>query len=213
MKIVLPDLPYAYDALEPHISKKTLHHHHDKHHKAYVDKAADLVKGTRFADMAVEEIVVATANSEEHKTLFNQAAQVWNHTFYWNCMAPKGGGTPPADVKSAIEKDFGGFDKFREAFKQAGTGQFGSGYVWLVGEGGKLKVRGTPNAMNPTVDKQFVLLTSDVWEHTYYLDYQEGRAKYLDAFLDNLINWKFVAQNFERMSKAGDPLEAARLAA
>lgn len=213
MKIVLPDLPYGYEALAPHVSADTLHFHHDKHHKAYVDKARELTKGTRFESMDVEDIIVEIGGNSEHQKLFNQVAQVWNHTFYWNCMAPNGGGTPSGDVASLIERDFGSYDTFRQQFKQAGVDQFGSGYVWLVSEGGKLKVRNTPNAVTPLVDNQFVLLTSDVWEHTYYLDYQNRRADYLDVFLDNLVNWRFVAENCERLHKARNAVEAAKLAA
>lgn len=213
MKIVLPDLPYGYEALAPHMSAETLHFHHDKHHKAYVDKARELTKGTRFESMDVEDIIAEIGGNSEHQKLFNQVAQVWNHTFYWNCMAPNGGGKPSGDVASLIERDFGGYDAFRQQFKQAGVDQFGSGYVWLVSEGGKLKVRNTPNAVTPLVDDQFVLLTSDVWEHTYYLDYQNRRADYLDVFLDNLVNWRFVAENCERLHKARSAVEAARLAA
>ena len=213
MKIVLPNLPYEYDALSPHVSADTLRFHHDKHHRAYVDKARELTEGTQFEGMEVEDIIAEIGGQAEHQKLFNQIAQVWNHTFYWNCMSLNGGGQPSGDAADAIARDFGGYDEFRKQFKQAGVDQFGSGYVWLVSDGGTLKVRSTPDALTPLVDRQFVLLTSDVWEHSYYLDYQNRRDDYLDRFLDRLVNWRFVAENFERMQRSRNPIDAGRMAA
>ena len=213
MKITLPTLPYGYDALAPNISAETLHFHHEKHHKAYVEKALELTEGTKFMRMDVEDILMEVGHRPEHQKLFNQVAQVWNHTFYWHCMTPEGGNTPPDDVLSLIERDFGSYERFRDEFKETGVSEFGSGYVWLVCENGQLKVRSTTDAMTPILDSQFVLLSSDVWEHTYYLDYQNRRPDYLQAFLDNLVNWKFVAQNLERMERSTSALEASRLAA
>jgi Fe-Mn family superoxide dismutase len=195
MAYTLPDLPYDYSALEPYISKSTLEFHHDKHHAAYVSKFNDAVKGTNLDNQSLEEVIKTTANNPEKTGIFNNAAQAWNHTFYWQCMKPNGGGTPGGDLAKKIEADFGSFDKFVEEFKTAGATQFGSGWAWLVLDGNTLKVVKTLNADNPITQGQTPLLTMDVWEHAYYLDYQNKRPAYIDDFVSKLINWDFVAKN------------------
>jgi superoxide dismutase, Fe-Mn family len=197
MTFTLPPLPYAENALEPFISAKTLSFHHGKHHKAYVDKANELVAGTPLATATIEQVIMESAKDPAKQPIFNNAAQVWNHTFYWNCMKPNGGGTPTGDIAKRIEADLGGMDKFKEAFKAAGVGQFGSGWAWLVLDGGKLKVMKTPNADLPMAHGQKALLTMDVWEHAYYLDYQNRRPDYITTFMDKLINWEFVERNLQ----------------
>ncbi|MGB3651975.1 MAG: superoxide dismutase [Rivularia sp. (in: cyanobacteria)] len=191
----LPSLPYDYTALEPAISKSTLEFHHDKHHASYVSKYNDAVKGTELDKKSIEEVIKEIAGNSEKQGLFNNAAQAWNHTFYWQCMKPNGGGTPGGDLAKKIDADLGGFDKFVEAFKSAGATQFGSGWAWLVLDNGTLKVTKTLNADNPLTSGQTPLLTMDVWEHAYYLDYQNKRPAYIDDFLGKLVNWDFVAQN------------------
>ncbi|WBQ11452.1 superoxide dismutase [Hyphomonadaceae bacterium ML37] len=196
MAFTLPDLPYARDALAPHISGETLDFHHGKHHKAYVDKANDLVKGTDL-ESADLETAIRAAWKDKNTALFNNAAQIWNHTFYWNSMSPKGGGKPSGKLAEAIDRDFGSFEKFADAFKTAGAGQFGSGWAWLVVKDGKLEVRKTPNAETPITEAGVTpLLTMDVWEHAYYLDFQNRRPDYMGAFLGHLVNWDFAAENF-----------------
>lgn len=197
MAITLPPLPYAQNALEPHISGNTLGFHHGKHHNAYVTNLNKLIEGTELAGKSLEDIIHAAAKDASKAGIFNNAAQVWNHTFYWNSMKPNGGGLPSGDLAAQINADFGGFDAFKEAFKNAGTTQFGSGWAWLVLDGGKLKVTKTPNADLPMAHGQTALLTVDVWEHAYYLDYQNRRPDYLDTFLNHLVNWDFAAQNLK----------------
>lgn len=195
MAFELPPLPYAKSALEPHISLKTLEFHHDHHHRTYVEKLNKLVARTPFEKKPLEEIILATGKSDRKPDgeIFNNAAQVWNHTFLWNCMRPKGGGKPDGELARRIDEAFGGLDKFHEAFKAAATGQFGSGYAWLVAANGRLQVRNSANAHTPMVDGQTALLVCDVWEHAYYLDYQDKRAEFVDVFLDHLVDWDFVA--------------------
>jgi superoxide dismutase, Fe-Mn family len=195
MAFELPPLPYDKSALEPHVSAKTLEFHHGKHHQAYVTNLNNLVKDTPMANQSLEEIIKATAKDESKAGIFNNAAQVWNHTFFWNSMKPKGGGKPSGDLAAKIDQAFGGLDKFKEQFKTAAVGQFGSGWAWLVGDGGQLKITKTPNAVNPMSQGQTALLTCDVWEHAYYLDYQNRRPDFVQSFLDNLVNWDFVAKN------------------
>ncbi len=193
--LALPDLPYADTALAPHVSQQTLQIHWGKHHRAYVDKANGLLKGSDLAGRPLEEIVRAAA-AKGDQALFNNAAQAWNHAFYWKGMSPKGGGRPTGGLKDRIDADFGSIEKLKEALAAAATGQFGSGWAWLVLEGGQLKVTKTANAETPlTVAGQKPLLTIDVWEHAYYLDYQNRRADYVTAFLDKLLNWDFAAEN------------------
>ncbi|MBI1365630.1 MAG: superoxide dismutase [Fe] [Alphaproteobacteria bacterium] len=198
MPITLPDLPYAQGALAPHISAQTLEFHHGKHHKAYVDKTNELIKGGKLDNAPLEEIVRA-AEGEKNQALFNNSAQAWNHSFYWKCMKPGGGGAPTGDVARAIEKNFDGYDAFKAAFADAGATQFGSGWAWLVARKGKLEVRKTPNAQVPWTEKGVTpLLIMDVWEHAYYLDYQNRRPAYISSFLDNLVNWDFVNENLAK---------------
>lgn len=194
----LPPLPYAEDALEPHVSARTLSFHHGKHHKTYVDKTNELIEGTEFEKLSLVELIRKAARDGDSQALFNNAAQIWNHDFYWRSMAPKGGAEPKGELGKQIEKDFGSYADFKAHFKEKAAGQFGSGYCWLVLEpGGKLKVITTANAETPIADtKNVPLLTTDVWEHTYYLDYQNKRPAYLDAFLDHLVNWEFAEANF-----------------
>lgn len=192
MAITLPELPYAKDALEPYVSQKTLEFHHDKHHNAYVVNANKLIEGTEFANASLEDIIKGTVGKADKVGIFNNAAQVWNHTFYWNCMKKNGGGKPNGQVAERINSDFGSYEKFIEEFKNAGATQFGSGWAWLVLQDGKLKVMKTPNADTPIAHGITPILTVDVWEHAYYLDYQNRRPDYLSTFVDHLINWDFV---------------------
>jgi Fe-Mn family superoxide dismutase len=194
MPIELPALPYAKDALAPHISAETLDFHHGKHHKAYVDNLNKLIAGTPNESKALEEIVKSSDGG-----VFNNAAQTWNHTFYWNSMKPKGGGSPTGPLLDALNRDFGSVDKFKQALKEAATTQFGSGWAWLVSEGGKLKVTKTANADLPLKHPgQTPLLTCDVWEHAYYIDFRNRRPDYVTAFLDHLANWDFAAANLKK---------------
>ena len=196
MSITLPDLPYDRGALAPHISENTLNYHYGKHHAAYVTNLNKLIDGTDLQNASLEEVVQASAGISTKIGIFNNAAQVWNHTFYWNSMKPSGGGSATGEVASLIEKDFGSFDSFADQFKTAGATQFGSGWAWLVVADGKLEVRKTANADTPLTDASVTpLLTMDVWEHAYYLDYQNARPTYMDVFLKELINWDFVNQN------------------
>jgi Fe-Mn family superoxide dismutase len=196
MAYEFPSLPYAETALEPHISANTLQFHHGKHHAAYVTNYNNLVKDTPMDSMSLEDVIKATANDASKVGIFNNAAQAWNHTFYWNCMKPGGGGSPSGALADKINADFGSFDEFKTVFKQAGATQFGSGWAWLVMDNGTLKVTKTPNADNPLTHGQVPLLTMDVWEHAYYLDYQNRRPDYMDTFLNNLVNWDYVASQF-----------------
>ena len=190
MAFELPDLPYPKDALGPHMSAETLEYHHDKHHAAYVSKTNDLIKGTEFESSTLEDII-----AKADGVLFNQAAQVWNHTFFWSSLSPDGGGQPSGDVAARLDADFGSYDDFRSALTAAATSQFGSGWAWLVEKDGKLDVMKTSNADTPLAQGIKALWTIDVWEHAYYIDYRNARPKFVDAVLDNLINWEFVAQN------------------
>jgi superoxide dismutase, Fe-Mn family len=196
MAYELPPLPYDYTALEPHISKRTLEFHHDKHHAAYVNNFNAAVKGTELDALPIEAVIKATANDAAKAAVFNNGAQAWNHTFYWHSMKPAGGGAPTGALAQKIDADFGSFAKFVEAFKTAGATQFGSGWAWLVLDGGKLQVVKTPNAETPVSKNQKPLLTMDVWEHAYYLDYQNRRPDYIATFLDKLVNWDFANKNF-----------------
>lgn len=196
--LVLPDLPYAQDALQPHMTAETFSFHYGKHHKAYVDNGNKLIEGTKFEKMPIEEMVKASFAPETQK-IFNNAAQVWNHTFFWNSMKPSGGGEPTGALMDKIKEDFGSFDDFKKSFHAAGAGQFGSGWTWLVkGADGKLKTYGTPNAETPISGDDVPLITCDVWEHAYYLDYQNRRPDYLTTFLDHLVNWDFAEANFSK---------------
>lgn len=198
MAFELSRLPFAKDALEPHMSAKTLDFHHGKHHQAYVTALNELIKGQPLEHRPLEEIIKTAHRDAAKAAVFNNAAQVWNHTFFWDSLKPRGGGMPSGDLAGAIERDCGGLDKFREAFKAAAVGQFGSGWAWLVAEGGRLKIRATPNAVNPLAEGQHALLCCDVWEHAYYLDFQNRRPDFVQAFLDHLVNWDFAARNLAR---------------
>jgi len=195
MSYELPTLPYDYTALEPHISKSTLEFHHDKHHASYVSKYNAAVEGTDLDSKPIEAVITAVAGDSSKTGVFNNAAQAWNHTFYWNSMKPGGGGQPTGAIASKIAADFGSYEKFVDAFKTAGSTQFGSGWAWLVLDNGTLKVTKTLNADNPLTTGQVPLLTMDVWEHAYYLDYQNKRPDYIETFLKHLVNWDFVEKN------------------
>jgi superoxide dismutase, Fe-Mn family len=193
--LTLPDLPYPKDALEPHISARTLEFHHGKHHKAYVDNGNKFLEGTDLAGKSQEEIIKQTAGDSSKASIFNNVAQVWNHTFFWQCMKKGGGGKPTGKVAEKINQQFGSYEKFAEEFKAGGVGQFGSGWVWLVANGDQLQIVKTPNAENPMTAGHKPLLVADVWEHAYYLDYQNRRPDFLQTFIDQLINWDFVNAN------------------
>jgi len=201
MALELPALPYAYDALDPYMSAETLEFHHDKHHNAYVETGNKLLEGSGLEGKSLEELVVATYGDKDKAKLFNQVGQHWNHIEFWNMMKPNGGGNIPGELEKKIVEDFGSIDAFKEAFTTAGVGQFGSGWAWLsMNKSGKLVVSGTPNAENPLVHGMTPLLGCDVWEHSYYIDYRNRRPDYIKAFLNDLVNWEYVA---ERFSKAG----------
>jgi len=193
--LVLPPLPYAENALEPVIKAETMRFHYGKHHKGYVDNLNKLISGTDYSELSLEEIISGTAGRPERTAIFNNAAQTWNHTFYWNSLSPKGGGEPPAALKQRIEASFGSVDACKKELASAAVSQFGSGWAWLVLEGDKLKVVKTANADDPLTMGMKPLLTIDVWEHAYYLDYQNRRIDYVNAVLDKLINWEFALQN------------------
>lgn len=187
----LPALPYPIDALEPHISAETLQFHHGKHHATYVEKLNGLIPGTEFESATLEDIIQRSSGG-----IFNNAAQVWNHSFYWNCLSPNGGGAPAAELGEAINRDFGSFDAFKEKFAAAAVGNFGSGWTWLVkNEAGGLEIVNTDDAGNPMTQAYLPLLTCDVWEHAYYIDYRNRRPDYIAAFWQ-LVNWDFVASNY-----------------
>jgi len=187
----LPKLPYAENALEPHISAETIQYHYGKHHATYVDKLNGLIPDTEFESSTLEEIIMKAGGG-----IFNNAAQVWNHTFYWNCLSPNGGGTPSGDLADAINNTFGSFDAFKEEFSNSAANNFGSGWTWLVKNAdGGIEILNTSNAANPMTDGKQPLLTCDVWEHAYYIDYRNARPKYVEAFW-SLVNWDFVSQNF-----------------
>jgi len=195
MAISLPDLTYKKDELAPYISSNTLEFHYGKHHKTYVDNLNKLIAGTDLADKPLEEIIKIAAKDATKTGIFNNAAQVWNHSFYWQGLKKKGGGEPLGPIAAKINSTWGSYDKFAEELKNAGITQFGSGWTWLVLEGNQLKITKTANADTPMAHGQKALLTIDVWEHAYYLDYQNKRADYLVAVIQNLINWDFVNAN------------------
>ncbi len=193
MAIVQPDLPYSKKALEPYISEETLEFHYGKHHSTYVAKLNDLIKGTEFSDSSLEDIILKSSGGT-----FNNAAQVWNHSFYWECMGPQCGGQPSGALAEAINKTFGSFDTFKEQFSKTAAAVFGSGWAWLVKtDSGDLNIIPTPNAGNPMTEGLTPLLTCDVWEHAYYVDYRNARPKYIESFW-NLVNWDFVAKNYTK---------------
>lgn len=192
MTFMLPKLPFGKDALEPHISAKTLDFHHGKHHSAYITNLNKLIEGTALASELLEEIIKKTVNDVTQAGIFNNAAQTWNHDFYWNSIKPNGGGMPTGNIAQKINANFGNYNNFIENLKNTGLTQFGSGWIWLVLKNGKLEIVKTSNADTPIAHEMKPLLTIDVWEHAYYLDYQNRRSDYLDAFIKYLINWDFV---------------------
>lgn len=194
----IPPLPYAEDALAPVISARTVGFHYGKHHRTYVDNLNGLVKNTPYEKMSLEKVVKSSAAVSGQAAIFNNAAQVWNHTFYWNSMKPGGGGKPAGEIGRRIDENFGSYENFRKEFIGAALGQFGSGWAWLAADGTSLKVVKTPNAENPITQGLKPLLTIDVWEHAYYLDYQNRRKDFVEASLDRLVNWSFVEKNLPR---------------
>jgi Fe-Mn family superoxide dismutase len=197
----LPPLPYAADALAPHMSKETLEFHHGKHHRAYVNKLNELVQGSPFENASLEEIVRKSSGA-----LFNNAAQAWNHSFFWQCLSPEGGGKPTGDIAKVMTSSFGSFDGFRDHFTSAAEGRFGSGWAWLVRkDDGSLEVLSTANAETPLRSGRLPLLTCDVWEHAYYIDYRNSRADYIKAFW-NLVNWEFVNRNWANAARVSPAL-------
>ncbi|MDI1226682.1 MAG: superoxide dismutase [bacterium] len=196
-QFVLPPLPYAKDALEPHISANTFDYHYGKHHKAYVDKANELVVGTGLEGKSLEEVIIE-AKKKGLGPLFNNAAQIYNHNVFWESMKPNGGGAPTGALLDKINEAFGSVDKFKEQFVAAGVGQFGSGWVWLVESGGKLEIVKSANAETPLTDGKKILMVCDVWEHAYYLDYQNRRADFVKVFVEKLANWDYASANLAK---------------
>ncbi len=197
MSFTLPDLPYAYDSLQPYMSAETLEYHHDKHHQKYVDTLNELIKGTPYENMELEQIVKESYGKDEK--VFNNAGQHFNHTHFWPWMKKGGGGTKvPGKLQGMIDSDLGGFDKMRDDFIAAGGAQFGSGWAWLAVKDGKLQVMKSPNGENPLIHGAWPILGVDVWEHSYYIDYRNARPKYLEAFFDNLVNWEHVEEMLEK---------------
>ncbi len=197
MAFELPELPYAYDALGPYMSKETLEYHHDKHHQAYVTKGNELAEKAGMADLSLEEIVKKSHGTDQ--ALFNNAGQHYNHIHFWNWMKPNGGGKSlPGKLQAAFDSDLGGYDKFKADFEAAGAGQVGSGWALVAVKNGKLEIMKTPNGENPLVHGATPILGVDVWEHSYYIDYRNARPKYLSAFVDNLINWDYVLECYEK---------------
>lgn len=193
----LPELPYALDNLQPYMSAETLSYHHGKHHKAYVDKLNELTEEGPFADLSLSELILQSAGRPEAAPIFNNAAQHWNHSHFWLGMKKNGGGAIPGSLERQLVADFGSVDAFKEQFKAACLAQFGSGWAWLVFDDGRLSITKTGNADTPIVSGQAALLTCDVWEHSYYIDYKNMRPKYVDAFLEHLVNWERVEQRFD----------------
>ena len=197
MSFELPSLPYANDALAPYMSAETLDFHHGKHHQTYVTNLNNLLKDHELQSSSLEDIVVKASKDASMAGIFNNAGQHWNHILFWQCMKPKGGGSIPSELEGRLNSDFGSVEQFKEAFIQAGTTQFGSGWAWLAIDNGKLVVTKSPNASNPLVDGMKPILGCDVWEHSYYIDYRNKRPDYLKAFLDSLVNWEFVASQLD----------------
>ena len=197
--VELPELPWAKDALAPVISEQTLNFHYGKHHKAYVDKTKELIAGTDLEDKTLEEIIIAAAAARpEKQALFNNASQVWNHAFYWDCLTPADKSRMPEELADMLTLDFGSVEAFKKQLVDAGMTQFGSGWAWVIIEDGKLAIGKTPNADNPFTDTKKAVLVLDVWEHAYYLDYQNARKAYLDKVVDTIINWDYMLQNIKK---------------
>ncbi len=194
----LPPLPWNESALEPVISSRTIGLHYGKHHATYVKKLNELVAGTRFADLALEHVIAATVGNEETQNIFNDAAQTWNHTFFWNSLKPRAGAEPPRAIARRLDDDFGGYAQFKEQFTKAAVECFGSGWAWLVSRGDKLEILATSNAGTPLTMGATPLLTLDVWEHAYYLDYENRRPEFVGAVIDQLLNWDFAADQLEK---------------
>ncbi len=194
----LPPLPWGESALEPVISARTIGLHHGKHHATYVKKLNELVAGTRFAEMALEDVIAASVGGEDTKKIFNNAAQAWNHTFFWSCLAPRAGGEPSKALARRIEESFGGYAQFKEKFSQAAIDTFGSGWAWLVARGDKLEIVSTSNAGTPLTMGATPLLAIDVWEHAYYIDYENRRPEFVGAVIDRLLNWNFAEEQLEK---------------
>ena len=197
MSFELPSLPYANDALAPYMSAETLDFHHGKHHQTYVTNLNNLLKDNELQGASLEDIVIKSSKDTSMAGIFNNAGQHWNHILFWQCMKPNGGGSIPSELETRLNSDFGSVDQFKEAFIQAGTTQFGSGWAWLAIDNGKLVVTKSANASNPLVDGMKPILGCDVWEHSYYIDYRNKRPDYLKAFLDSLVNWEFVASQLD----------------
>ena len=197
MTFELPSLPYASDALAPYMSSETLDFHHGKHHQTYVTNLNNLVKDSDMQDASLEDIVIKSSKDASMAGIFNNAGQHWNHILFWQCMKPNGGGAMPSELENRISSDFGSVDQFKEAFVQAGTTQFGSGWAWLAIDNGKLVVTKSANASNPLVEGMKPILGCDVWEHSYYIDYRNKRPDYLKAFLDSMVNWEFVSSQLD----------------
>ena len=197
MSFELPSLPYANDALAPYMSAETLDFHHGKHHQTYVTNLNNLLKDNELQGASLEDIVIKSSKDTSMAGIFNNAGQHWNHILFWQCMKPNGGGSIPSELEARLNSDFGSVDQFKEAFIQAGTTQFGSGWAWLAIDNGKLVVTKSANAFNPLVDGMKPILGCDVWEHSYYIDYRNKRPDYLKAFLDSLVNWEFVASQLD----------------
>ena len=197
MSFELPSLPYANDALAPYMSAETLDFHHGKHHQTYVTNLNNLLKDNELQGASLEDIVIKSSKDTSMAGIFNNAGQHWNHILFWQCMKPNGGGSIPSELEARLNSDFGSVDQFKEAFIQAGTTQFGSGWAWLAIDNGKLVVTKSANASNPLVDGMKPILGCDVWEHSYYIDYRNKRPDYLKAFLDSLVNWEFVSSQLD----------------
>jgi Fe-Mn family superoxide dismutase len=194
----LPALPWQENALEPVISARTIGLHYGKHHATYVKKLNELVAGTRYAELPLEQVIASTVGNADTQKIFNNAAQTWNHTFFWNCLRPQGGGEPPRAIGGLLEQSFGGIPQFREKFAQTAVDCFGSGWAWLVARGNKLEILATSNANTPITMGATPLLTIDVWEHAYYVDYENRRPEFVNAVIDKLLNWEFAQQQLEK---------------
>jgi len=206
MAFELPDLPFEKDALEPHISARTIKYHYGKHHQGYVDKLNDAIDGTKWESKPLEEIIVANADDPD---IFNNAAQIWNHNFFWDSMSPQGGGKPKGTIEQLVGESFGGVAKFKKAFVEAAAGEFGSGWAWLVVKDGGLDIITTSDAMTPIAKGVHPLVCCDTWEHAYYLDYQNDKKAFFEAFCDHLINWGFAEDNLDNQGE-GNRLAAQR---
>jgi len=197
MPVELMALPFSQQSLAPHMSEETITYHYGKHHSGYVDKLNSLIADSALADASLEDIIVQSKDDPDAAALFNNAAQIWNHDFFWHSISPEGGDLGDGPLKDQIGANFGGLSDFKDAFKATATGQFGSGWAWLVLDGDRLSIVSTPNAVPPFVNGLTPLLTCDVWEHAYYLDHRNDRAAFVQTFLDNLVNWEFAAQRFQ----------------